>query len=722
MYYSANWSLRIVNTYLCIFRPGIHWPKPCLHLLFLTALYLMGQICPAALAQTTPVPSQTPSLMGPIGLNLTPSARFDKAGTVSASLSTADPYSHLVIGTQITDDIYIGLRQTAEISKLTELSDELYPGMDLKLRLLNETTYIPAIALGLQSAFGHKRMAGEYIVASKRFGNFDLSGGAAWGRLGSAAHISNPLGIISGHFDGARALDGDNPNDPGDWFTGKDIGFFAGIEYALPHSHFSFNADWGADRYVRELAAIDGFTAPDPWSISLDYHPADWINANIGVIGGDTVMGRITLRQLVQKWPGKRQEYSSPPPVYPFKTGDYSAEELELATANDDVFISRPVKDGTTLHAKINLTHAASTPKTFGRLMRHAAFKGGAEIRSIHVTPVSRGLEGRRFKLFTDDIRRAIAQKNGSPEEIWHNADISEADTKANLNFPATVQLGHFILEQDISLAEEDSSLITRTSLFHEAENRLFKNIFFGTRTRVNLGDNLERLNDFAFLNDDDPVRSDINRFADQQVGFDRIYLAAIATPYPDLHLGLAAGYLEEVYSGIAGEVLYRPFGKTFAAGVSMAQVRRRDPATTLNFGLESGSTTTGHLNLYYELPNTTLTLDTQLGRFLAGDWGGSFGVTNHFANGAKLRGFVTATNESDQDVFGGDSNFYSGIQFTLPIGNAPFLPNGSQLRTNFQPIGRDKGQKLHTPLDLYSRSEAISYRHIRQNWPDIIK
>ena len=216
----------------------------------------------------------TAMLAGPLGLNTVPSARMDAAGTISANIATMDPYMHSSAGIQILDPLYIGVRQTAEISSLREGAKALYPGIDLKLRLAHETKYRPEITVGVQSLFGHKRMTGEYIALSKRYGDFDFTGGIAWGRLGSAGHIKNPLKMFGDHFDRNRALDGGDPTSLGDLFTGEDIGLFGGIEYFTPLDGLSLKADWGADQYIIEKTSSD-YNPPTPWALGVNYAPAD---------------------------------------------------------------------------------------------------------------------------------------------------------------------------------------------------------------------------------------------------------------------------------------------------------------------------------------------------------------------------------------------------------------------------------------------------------------
>ena len=124
------------------------------------------------------------TLYGPLGLNAIPSARMDEQGTIRTGISTLDPYVHSWLNLQIAKPLSVTLRQSAEISNINDDADRLYPGADFKLRLLTETARRPELSLGAQSAIGHKRMAGEYIAASKRYKNFDFTAGLGWGRLG----------------------------------------------------------------------------------------------------------------------------------------------------------------------------------------------------------------------------------------------------------------------------------------------------------------------------------------------------------------------------------------------------------------------------------------------------------------------------------------------------------------------------------------------------------
>ena len=53
-------------------------------------------------------------------------------------------------------------------------------GFDAKFRILKESTWTPAVALGFRDLGGTGLFSSEFIVATKRIRNIDLSIGAGW--------------------------------------------------------------------------------------------------------------------------------------------------------------------------------------------------------------------------------------------------------------------------------------------------------------------------------------------------------------------------------------------------------------------------------------------------------------------------------------------------------------------------------------------------------------
>jgi len=379
---------------------------------------------------SSPAGAESPysaTLQGPLGLNTVPSARMSQAGTVTAGISTLDPYAHAYIGFQVAPPLSINLRQSAEVSNIHDSADRLYPGVDIRLRLLDESARRPALVLGLQAAAGHKRMAGEYLTLSKRYNDFDFTAGMGWGRFGQAGHMDNPLGHIFSHFRTSRSMDGEMPNEPSDWFTGSQIGFFGGVEYFMPFpDNVSVKLDWEAERYGAEKAAF-GFDAPPPWGASLNYRPVPWADINVGVQGGEKIMGRFSLKGSPESWPfGTHND--TPPPLFPQRrAGIADVAAMKRGDENGNLSIYDVTHDARQIRAKLNLNPHIPAPQQIGRAARVMARPGGTAAEEFVITPRMFNLRGPSIRLLRADFERALAQLQGSPVEIWRNADFGKA-------------------------------------------------------------------------------------------------------------------------------------------------------------------------------------------------------------------------------------------------------------------------------------------------------
>lgn len=667
----------------------------------------------------------TGMVTGPLGLNTVPNARMDDVGTVRLGVSTLDPYAHSYLGFQLAEPLYIQLRQTAETSDLQN-ADRLYPGMDMKLRLMKETEGRPELSLGLQSMIGHKRMAGEYLAASKRYKDFDFTAGIGWGRFASGGHLPNPLKNLSDHFGGSRSLDGEMPSEPNDWFTGDDIGLFAGVEYDIPRMHgLSAKLDWGQDQYTAEHAAFN-FDRPPPWSLGLSYKPFDWIDMGVAALGTDKIMARLSLTPSLANWHGKARENLSAV-LLPQRSSKAKPDAMPLAASSDGLRLYDPQTTNTTTSALLKLSPFKSTPDQIGAAAIHMANNSGKTIEEIKITPVSLGLRGPSVRLLRKDFEQALVHHQGSPEEIWHHATFDADDqmllqkTRRPMDDRFDFKNIRLVLEEHLGLSEEDSGLLTRTSLIAGRRRvSLFGFIDTGAALRLNLHNNLGQLNELRPLSLL-PVRSNVDRFADNLLSLDEFYATWSHSFNPDLHLAVTGGYLEEMVGGLGGEILYRPFGKRYAFGAEAWSAWKRDPAQSMNMGLSGDHVLSGHVNAWYDIPKADLTLNAKLGRYLDEDVGGTIGLSKKFDNGATLNGYATLTNDSDFDLFGGTTHAMNGIRLTLPLGGYQFMPDGAQIKLKAEPFGRDNGQILENPASLYDLTEQFSYAHMEKNWSEIL-
>ncbi len=670
----------------------------------------------------------SPTLFGPLGLNTIPSARMAESGTLSAGISTLDPYTHAFIGLQIAKPLYIGMRQSAEVSNITKDANRLYPGIDLKLRLWEETRSRPALVIGLQSALGHKRTAGEYIALSKRHKSLDFTLGAGWGRFGSAGHIDNPLKTILPHFGKNRALDGELANTPDDWFTGAQIGFFGGIEYFTPYDGLSIKADWGADRYEAEQTAFN-YNAPAPWGISANYKPTDSINLNLGVQGTEKIMGRLSLSTLPSTWNLNNKPRKTAQLFRHFRTNTASTTAMKNAANADKLILHNIKKSQYTATAHLPIKHTKSAPAQFGRALRAMANHGGATIEELEIIPTVYNLHGPAIRIMRKDLENTLSKKQGSPEEIWQNTEFKTKKSQPNQTQPYRWANGLYheyipeiTLENQTSISEEDQGTLTRTALIAGTKFSGFYGLLTGGASlRLNLHNNLKGIAKTrrpALL----PVRSNVADFADTRLSLETLYATYTNSLTPSTHIALTNGLLEEMYSGFGGEILYRPFTSKFAIGAETWIAAKRDPDSFLHATPSGDVVLTGHLNGWYDLPEHNLTLNTKIGRYLGGDIGATFGLNKTFQNGTKLNSEITLTNLADTDIFGGTTHAYGGLSLSIPLGQIKHVPEGTKIHLKTAPFARDAGQYLNNPMPLYALTEPLSYRHIIENWGDVVE
>ena len=248
---------------------------------------------------------------GGIGLLQTRTARFADEGQFEVGYSFVDPYKRY----QFTNTFFPWLEATF---RYTEIRNKLYSdvvefshdqrykdrGADIKLRLLQERRFLPALALGFQDLLGTGLFAGEYVVASKQWGDFDFSVGMGWGSIGSGGGLSNPLSL--GRRPGEVGAGGQL--SVGDFFRGETVGIFGGVEYRTPFQGLSLKLEYDAHGYENDVLSHE---ATSPYNWGFVFRPQPWFEMSLGRERGNTTMLRFTLRSNLQ---GRGISKLDPPP------------------------------------------------------------------------------------------------------------------------------------------------------------------------------------------------------------------------------------------------------------------------------------------------------------------------------------------------------------------------------------------------------------------------
>lgn len=214
------------------------------------------------------------------------------------------------------------------------------------------------------------------------------------------------------------------------------------------------------------------------------------------------------------------------------------------------------------------------------------------------------------------------------------------------------------------------------------------------------------------------PVRTDYLRYYEE--GKNGISMLDVDYNFrlaPTVFADVKAGYLESMFAGAGGEVLWRPEAQRWAVGVDVYEVWQRNFDRL--FGLQPYHVLSGHVSLYYESPWHGLGFALRAGRYLAGDKGVTFEVTRRFESGVVVGAFMTKTNVSS--TIPGEGGFDKGFIIHIPLGWVSPIETQTALSMDLRPILRNGGQRLTGDTNLYDMTERDSSAELNRHRGDAI-
>ncbi len=177
----------------------------------------------------------------------------------------------------------------------------------------------------------------------------------------------------------------------------------------------------------------------------------------------------------------------------------------------------------------------------------------------------------------------------------------------------------------------------------------------------------------------------------------------------PDVTAVARAGYLESMYAGVGGEILWRPENQRWALDVDLFDVQERNFDRL--FGLQKYHVLTGHVSLYYESPWYGYIFGLHAGQYLAGDKGVTVDITRRFSTGVEVGAFFTKTNVSAAQF--GEGSFDKGFIIKIPLGWSLPVSTQNALNMVIRPVQRDGGQRLDGDNSLYDYTRRSSMAEV---------
>ncbi len=228
--------------------------------------------------------------------------------------------------------------------------------------------------------------------------------------------------------------------------------------------------------------------------------------------------------------------------------------------------------------------------------------------------------------------------------------------------------------------------------------------LFFNLEAELNVWDNfnINRPSDSVLPH----VRTDfVKYFTDGKNGIGEMDSQYRFRLSPTVYGSAKAGYLESMFAGAGGEVLWRPTGQRWALGIDAYEVWQRNFDRL--FGLQAYKTFTGHISLYYQAPWYNLNFALRAGQYLAGDRGITVEVTRRFKTGIEIGAFATKTNVSAAQF--GEGSFDKGIIIRIPLDWIAPIETQSLVGLDLRPTQRDGGQRLAGDATLWDETRRTS-------------
>jgi hypothetical protein len=660
-----------------------------------------------------------------LGLINIPSSRTLEQGFLKLHLVNSYPINSLFISANPFDWMEVSLRyadiNTMLYSKFYSFSgDQTYKdkSFNLKLKLIEETENFPELSIGFRDFIGTGKFSGEYIVSSKRVGDFDFTVGLGWGSLSSKDGIDNPFIDLNESF--SRRVN--NIGQAGEieferWFRGKKASAFYGFEYLNKLSGIRFKVDYDSSNEFK-------LKKESNYSFGLSIPASDFLDINLFRHRGTSLGFGFSFKA----------NYSNPiiPKNETIPIISFSDEDTKIIASNDEVFSG-------TLNAILS---------QFG-IYTQDIFLDGNNLEIIIDQSKYRNLNvsSKRLLQLSEEILNIRSIKN-----------IKITYQKGPVNIGSiTFNVGKFenFLDNSISLPELKRSIFINNYVENSNSKKIFKGIIdfplytWGIRPElknhvgapesfysgqfglminggINFNKNsaLESSISLSFFQNLDQlrlrafsrlpkVRSDIREYLKEKYALKSLSYSYLFDPiYSSNNLffgGIKVGLFEEMYGGVGGEILYRDIRKPWYFTANYYWVKQRQ--FNQRFSFRNYETFTGHLNFIWETPITGVKLILSGGRYLAKDSGITLNLSKTFKSGFTLGFFASKTDISAFEF--GEGSFDKGIYFSIPLDLVSRKYRSGNARFVWKNLVRDGAAMLSGGLELQGYVENISTNYL---------
>ncbi|MEZ8650750.1 YjbH domain-containing protein [Vibrio splendidus] len=687
---------------------------------------------------------------GGVGLMQMPTGRMAPEGEFNFSASFNNEYYFYNVSlqvmpwlettiryTQVQDLLYSGgADQDCSQNSFSGCTKYTDKGIDFKLRLIEEGYYLPEVSVGVRDFGGTGLFDGEFVAATKRFGPVDFTLGMAWGYMGTSGNFTNPLCKASDKYC-ERPSDYKGNGGSVDferWFKG-DAAIYGGFEYQTPYKPLTLKLEYDGNDYSQDFPVVRGgvdMTQHTPWNVGAVYRFTDWGSAKVSYERGDTLTLGFELstnfNEMYSVWRDTETAELRPSGVDMVDDIDMAAlaEKLETVAGYEQAQIL--VDDNSIV---VKGTQVKYRDRDIA-LERGATVIANAVPSYIDTYKIIENDKSMELTETTVDAQAFKAAANNH----YLNAQTSDATDTHELERKKSVIYHDGRERFDVSISPNlaqsfgsaENFYLYSLGLYTNASFWALNNVELSGSLYVNLVDNYDKFNYEIPSDGTDQtprVRTLFRSYVDDPVRLDRLQLTWFEDYGSGVYTQAYGGYLESMFAGVGGEILYRPFNQNWAIGADMTAISQRDPESW--FGTfdqeiqvnpdDSSRTykvidkgTTGFITGYYT-PQWGFLSDTLLkvgvGKFLAGDIGTRVDFSKQFKSGVIAGAFVSLTDMTTEEY--GEGSYTKGFYVSIPFDLVTVKPSSSRAGFTWLPITRDGGQVLNKQYNLFDQTDARS-------------
>ncbi|HZW36315.1 MAG TPA: YjbH domain-containing protein, partial [Candidatus Deferrimicrobiaceae bacterium] len=592
--------------------------------LLLLPLLLLILWAPQVLAGDEPF--TFPSNLGLTGLLETTTARVMKENRYRLGASQVHPYRIYYGTVGIFDRLEVNGRVTEVIgvpgfnagSPYGDFKDK---AVDIKLQVLPEGKYTPALAVGILDPHGTRVYASQVLVASKQVHPFDFTIGLGNGRLGKNALPPQGEGFGIELF-----------SNPKQWW--REAQFFGGIQFA-PSERFALVAEYSPIRYDRQTsdpAQPKYFTSPVPshFNYGIRWKPTRWSEIDASWQRGDQFGISASVAFDIGKplIPIYDAPYREPASRRPNPVSERIADALR-ESGFSDIGVEA---DGATLWIEAQNDKYYFNARAIEVILDILAERMPDSVDYVRITIKENGIPLGEF-ITTASAIAALHAREIPRNRFFEASSFKTSDSGTHVK--ETVHRRRF----DYGLKPSVDTFLNDPSGYFKY--RIGLSGWLTAQTwkggSAILGLEGYPVNTVSTSNTplSIPVRSDIADYKKENVALGRLMAEQILKTRDPIFGRLSAGLLEVEYAGVDGEVAIPLFRGRILAGVGGSIVVKRDPNDPFKFK-ESDRFHTSFLNTRLNLPEHNVFVDVKAGRFLAGDKGARVTLSK-FVNGVVL-------------------------------------------------------------------------------------